>query len=46
MTTMKAIRFEKYGQPSVLSIQELPVRDLKTGEALVELHAAAINPAT
>jgi NADPH:quinone reductase-like Zn-dependent oxidoreductase len=44
MTTMKALRFEKYGPPSVLSIQELPVPDLKMGEALVELHASAINP--
>jgi hypothetical protein len=30
MKTMKALRFEKYGPPSVLSIQELPVPDLKT----------------
>jgi NADPH:quinone reductase-like Zn-dependent oxidoreductase len=44
MKTMKALRFEKYGPPSVLSIRELPVPDLKTGEALVELHASAINP--
>jgi NADPH2:quinone reductase len=44
MTTMKALRFKKYGPPSVLSIQELRVPDLKTGEALVELHASAINP--
>jgi NADPH2:quinone reductase len=44
MTTMKALRFEKYGPPSVLSIQQLRVPDLKTGEALVELHASAINP--
>jgi NADPH:quinone reductase len=44
MKTMKALRFEKYGPPSVLTIQELPVPDLKAGEALVELHACAINP--
>jgi hypothetical protein len=30
MKTMKALRFERYGPPSVLSIQELPVPDLKT----------------
>jgi NADPH:quinone reductase-like Zn-dependent oxidoreductase len=41
---MKALRFEKYGPPSVLSIQQLQVPDLKPGEALVELHASAINP--
>jgi NADPH2:quinone reductase len=44
VTTMKALRFEKYGPPSVLSVQQLPVPDLKTGEALVEVHASAINP--
>jgi NADPH:quinone reductase len=44
MTTMKALRFERYGPPSVLSIQELQVPDLRTGEVLVELHASAINP--
>jgi len=44
MTTMKALRFEKYGPPSILSLQELRVPDPRPGEALVELHAAAINP--
>src|ERR1700722_19331582 len=44
MTTMKALRFEKYGPPSVLSVRQSPVPDLKTGEALVEVHASAINP--
>jgi NADPH:quinone reductase-like Zn-dependent oxidoreductase len=44
MTIMKALRFEKYGPPSVLSIQQLQVPDLEPGEALVELHASAINP--
>ena len=32
MKTMKALRFEKYGPPSVLSLQELRVPDLKQGE--------------
>jgi NADPH2:quinone reductase len=44
MTIMRALRFEKYGPPSVLSIQQLRVPDLKPGEVLVELHASAINP--
>jgi NADPH:quinone reductase len=44
MKMMKALQFKKYGPPSVLSIQELPVPDLKPGEALIELHASAINP--
>jgi len=44
MTTMKALRFERYGPPSVLSLVQLPVPELKPGEALVELRASAINP--
>ena len=44
MKTMKALQFERYGPPSVLSLQEIPVPDLKPREALVELHASAINP--
>jgi NADPH2:quinone reductase len=44
MTAMKGLRFERYGPPSVLSIEELQVPDLKPGEALVELYASAINP--
>jgi NADPH:quinone reductase-like Zn-dependent oxidoreductase len=35
---------EKYGPPSVLSIQELPVTHLRPGEELIELHVSAINP--
>src|SRR3984885_54577 len=44
MTPMKALRFEKYGPPPVPSVRQSPVPDLKTGEALVEVHASAINP--
>jgi NADPH:quinone reductase-like Zn-dependent oxidoreductase len=44
MTTMKSLRFEKYGPPAVLSIQELRVPDPKPREALIELHASAVNP--
>jgi NADPH2:quinone reductase len=44
MTTTKALRLEKYGPPSILSIQQLQVPDLKPGQVLVELQASAINP--
>ena len=44
MKTMKAVRFEKYGSPSVLSVEELAVPSPKSGQALIELHASAINP--
>jgi NADPH:quinone reductase len=41
---MKALRFTKYGPPSVLSLDDIASSVLKSGEALVEVHAAAINP--
>jgi NADPH:quinone reductase len=44
MTTMKALRFDKYGPPSVLTLQEVGVPDLRPGQALIELHASAVNP--
>jgi NADPH2:quinone reductase len=44
MKTMKALRFEKYGPPSVLTLQELGVPEPSPGEALIELYAAAVNP--
>src|SRR5665213_1598099 len=44
MTNMNALRFDHYGLPSVLSLQELAIPALNAGEVLVEVHAAAINP--
>jgi NADPH:quinone reductase-like Zn-dependent oxidoreductase len=44
MKTMKALRFEKYGRPSVLTLRELGMPDLRAGQALVEVHASAVNP--
>ena len=41
---MKALRFAKYGPPSVLSLGDVAAPVLKPGEVLVEVHAAAINP--
>ena len=41
---MRALRFAKYGPPSVLSLDDIASPVLKSGEALVEVHAAAINP--
>jgi NADPH:quinone reductase len=41
---MKALRFERFGSPGVLSLQDLPVPNLQPGDVLVEVHAAAINP--
>jgi NADPH2:quinone reductase len=41
---MKAVRFSKFGPPSVLQIEEIPRPEPRDGEALVEVKAAAINP--
>jgi NADPH:quinone reductase-like Zn-dependent oxidoreductase len=41
---MKALRFDKYGPPSVLSVRESNMPDLSPTQALVEIHAAAVNP--
>ncbi len=41
---MKALRFSKFGPPSVLAIEEIPRPEPRAGEALVQVKAAAINP--
>jgi NADPH:quinone reductase len=42
--TMKALRLEQFGAPSMLSLQDIEMPALQPGEVLVEVHAAAINP--
>ena len=41
---MKALRFSKFGLPSVLRIEETSCPEPRVGEALVKVKAAAINP--
>src|SRR6266576_538124 len=41
---MKALRFSKFGLPSILRIEEIPRPEPRDGEALVKVKAAAINP--
>jgi NADPH:quinone reductase len=41
---MKALRFEQYGPPSVLRIQDVPLPEVKQGEVLVEVKASSVNP--
>src|SRR5260370_39498903 len=41
---MRALRFDTYGPPSVLSIQDLPLPVLEEGEVLVQVQASSINP--
>jgi NADPH:quinone reductase len=41
---MKALRFNKFGPPSVLAVEEIPTPEPRKGEALVHIKATAINP--
>ena len=42
--TAKAVRFDHYGDRSVLYVAEIPVPQPGPGEVLVEVRAAGINP--
>ena len=44
MKTMRALRFNAYGPPSSLSLERVPLPELRPGESLVEIHASAVNP--
>ena len=41
---MRAVRFDRYGDPDVLYIADVDVPEPPVGEVLVEVRAAAINP--
>jgi NADPH:quinone reductase len=41
---MKALRFNQFGTPSVLRIEEVARPEPGSGEALVQIQAAAVNP--
>ena len=40
---MKAVRVHKYGGPDVLTLEEIPVPELKAGEARVKIEAIGVN---
>jgi NADPH2:quinone reductase len=40
---MKAIRVHKYGDPEVLTLEDIPVPEPKAGEARVRLEAIGVN---
>src|ERR1700685_2849140 len=41
---MKLLRFARFGPPSVLRIEELPIPEPGEGKVLVHVKAAAITP--
>jgi NADPH2:quinone reductase len=43
-SVMKSLRFNEFGPPSVLRIEEVPIPEPGEGEAIVQVKAAAINP--
>ncbi|WP_067498016.1 NADP-dependent oxidoreductase [Actinoplanes sp. TFC3] len=42
--TAQAVRFDRYGAPSVLYVADIPMPEPAAGEVLVEVRAAGINP--
>ena len=45
MNTSKIVRFEKFGGPEVLNIEELPVEPPKAGEVQLKVQAIGLNRA-
>jgi len=41
---MKAIQVQDFGGPEVLQLQEVPIPKAGTGQVLVRVHAAGVNP--
>ncbi|MEO7716747.1 MAG: zinc-binding alcohol dehydrogenase family protein [Capsulimonas sp.] len=41
---MRALRFEMFGDPSVLQIADIPAPKAGRDEVVVEVHASAVNP--
>jgi NADPH:quinone reductase-like Zn-dependent oxidoreductase len=42
--TMKALRIHKYGGPEVLQYEDAPRPKPQSGEVLIRVHAAGVNP--
>jgi NADPH2:quinone reductase len=42
---VRAVVFNAFGDPSVLSVQDLPLPTLGPGQVLIRVEAAAVNPA-
>jgi NADPH:quinone reductase len=44
MKSMHALRFDRYGPPSVLTLTDVEVPEPGPGEVRVQVHASAVNP--
>ncbi|MEG3089268.1 NADP-dependent oxidoreductase [Sphingomonas sp. PB4P5] len=44
MTMMKAVRLYEFGGPEVLRYEDAPLPEIGSGEVLVRVHAASLNP--
>ena len=44
MATMKAVQIHEYGGPDVLKYEDVPRPKPKSGEILVRIYAASVNP--
>lgn len=44
MAIMQAVRFHSYGGPEVLALEEIPLPETGSGEVLIRVHAAGVNP--
>lgn len=43
MTSMRAVRYDRFGPPEVLHISEVPAPETGAGDVLVEVHAASVG---
>jgi NADPH:quinone reductase-like Zn-dependent oxidoreductase len=41
---MRAIVFDRYGEPDVMSLREVPVPEPQAGEVLIRVGCAGVNP--
>lgn len=44
MATMKAVQIHRYGEPEVLVYEDAPIPAIQSGQVLVQVHAAGVNP--
>ncbi|MEB0040128.1 MULTISPECIES: NADP-dependent oxidoreductase [unclassified Pseudomonas] len=44
MQTMKAVRIETFGGPEVIQIKQVPIPEAASGELLIRVVAAGVNP--